>query len=54
MTLVGGVAAEAQGRVSDFIVDGNIGTPILRNWVVTIDLANQRLWIAQRKSTSPP
>jgi hypothetical protein len=50
MTLVGGVPVEAQGRVLDFIVDGNIGTPILRNWVVTIDLANQRLWIAQRKS----
>jgi len=50
MTLVGGVPVEGQGRVSDFIVDGNIGAPILRKWIVTIDLTNQRLWIAQRKS----
>ena len=46
ITLAGGIEINAEAKVDDLIIDGNIGAPILRQWVVTIDLANERLWIA--------
>jgi hypothetical protein len=53
MTLAGGVPVEADALVQDLILDGNIGVPVLKRWVVTIDLARNRLWIAEAaRSTS--
>ncbi len=46
LSLGGGIEVDAQATVDDLIIDGNIGAPVLRRWVVTIDLANERLWIA--------
>lgn len=43
--LAGGVPLPASAIVGDYIVDGNIGAPAMKNWVVTLDLAKQRLWI---------
>ena len=48
MTLAGGVPVHGEALVQDLIIDGNIGAPILRQWVVTLDLAQQRAWIAPR------
>lgn len=48
ITLAGGIKVDAEARVNDLIIDGNIGAPVLRRWAVTIDLANERLWIAPR------
>lgn len=31
----------------DMIMDGNLGMPFLRNWVVTLDLKNARAWIGR-------
>ena len=45
MTLSGGLAVTTRARVEDLILDGNIGLPLLRQWVVTVDLAHQRMWI---------
>jgi hypothetical protein len=44
-SLAGGVPVRGRAHVQDLILDGNIGTPVLDRWVVTIDLAHQRLWI---------
>lgn len=46
MTLAGGFTVTTPARVDDLILDGNIGTSLLRTWIVTLDLAHQRLWIA--------
>jgi hypothetical protein len=45
-SLAGGVELSARVYVQDLILDGNIGSPVLRHWIVTFDLAHQRLWIA--------
>ena len=36
----------------DMIMDGNLGMPFLRNWVVTIDLGRGMAWLG--KPSSPP
>jgi hypothetical protein len=46
MTLVGGPKISGKVLVEDMILDGNIGVPALRQWVVTLDLAEERAWIA--------
>lgn len=40
------ISLPTNARIRDMIIDGNIGLPILRQWVMTFDLAAQRLWIA--------
>jgi hypothetical protein len=49
MTLVGGPRISGKVLVEDMILDGNIGVPALQQWVVTLDLANERAWIAPVK-----
>jgi hypothetical protein len=44
--LAGGVPLHGSAYVKDIIFDGNIGAPIISGWIVTIDLVNQRVWIA--------
>jgi hypothetical protein len=46
MALVGGPKISGKVLVEDMILDGNIGVPALQQWVVTLDLANERAWIA--------
>lgn len=50
MTLAGGVPVKTRALVSDLIIDGNIGGPVLKTWVITLDLAHERLWIAPARS----
>jgi hypothetical protein len=43
------VQLQAKAQVQDLVVDGNIGAPILREWMITMDLAHQRLWFSPAK-----
>lgn len=45
-------AATADAFAPDMIMDGNLGMPFLRNWVVTLDLDRGRAWIG--KPPVPP
>lgn len=39
-------------RVRDMIIDGNVGIPVLKDWVMTFDLANSRLWVRPVQSAA--
>jgi hypothetical protein len=46
MTLTGGIEAKGTARVIDCIMDGNIGQGFLNRWLLTIDCAHGRAWLA--------
>ena len=47
LQMAGGPKAEGKALVAPTLIyDGNIGIPVLKGWVVTFDLARERLWIA--------
>lgn len=55
----GVVQVVADARVRDMIIDGNIGIPVMRKWVLTFDLSRSKLWIRvldhpQAQLTAPP
>jgi hypothetical protein len=41
----GARVASDDGYTPDMTMDGNLGMPFLRHWVVTLDLRRQRAWI---------
>ena len=49
LTLAGGRKVATRAGVDDLILDGNIGAPLMRRWVVSFDLARQRVWIADAR-----
>jgi hypothetical protein len=51
-TLAGGVPLHGNVEIKDIIFDGNIGSPIISSWIVTMDLVRERLWIAPGKIRS--
>jgi hypothetical protein len=52
--LAPGIRAEGLMFTPDLTIDGNIGMPFLKNWVITLDLAEGRLWIQPSRATPPP
>lgn len=50
VTLAPQIQMHGHAQVMDLVVDGNIGAPILRQWIITMDLAHERLWLAPAKS----
>ncbi|MFZ0266490.1 hypothetical protein [Caulobacter sp.] len=53
--LAGGVGLDTEiARAMPMILDGNIGAPILAQWIVTLDLAHGRAWIAPAKPQGRP
>jgi hypothetical protein len=51
MELASNVPLKGRAQVLDLVVDGNIGAPVLRQWVITMDLAHERLWLSPAVST---
>lgn len=47
-----GIPVDSPAMVADMIMDGNLGQPFMSNYVITMDLANSRLWIA--RNAEPP
>lgn len=47
-----GLRARGPAFTPDMILDGNLGMPFLRELVVTLDLAEERLWIARPEPAS--
>lgn len=52
--LAPGIRAEGLVFTPDLTIDGNIGMPFLKDWVVTLDLAEGRLWLQRSRATPPP
>jgi hypothetical protein len=52
IALAPGIVAEGLAFTPAMNIDGNLGMPFLKDWVVTLDLAAGRLWL--RRSDVPP
>jgi len=50
----GEVSHPVQLRVRDMIIDGNIGLPVMKDWIMTFDLAEGRLWVQPTPPASTP
>jgi hypothetical protein len=46
LMLSGGISVSSNARTRDLIMDGNISNQFLRNWNLTLDLVNGRVWLA--------
>jgi Aspartyl protease len=44
--LANGLKGQGRGRARDLIMDGNLGSLVLRNWIVTFDLPHGRAWFS--------
>lgn len=44
--LANGLKGEGNGHARDLIMDGNLGSSFLRNWIVTFDLPHGRAWFS--------
>lgn len=51
--LADGLVAEGLAFAPEMNIDGNLGMPFLKDWVVTLDLAEGRLWL-RRSEVAPP
>jgi len=52
-TIAPGIQASGVMFTPELTIDGNLGMPFLKDWVVTVDLAEGRMWI-QRSQATPP
>jgi len=48
------ISADSSYRERDMITDGNIGIPIMRQWILTFDLSQPKLWIAPVTAIKAP
>jgi hypothetical protein len=42
-----GVTVDSPVVVTDMIMDGNLGQPFMKEYVITFDLAKGRVWLAK-------
>jgi hypothetical protein len=45
LELANGIIVQGMTRTRDLIMDGNIGAQFLNNWVLTLDLRQERAWM---------
>lgn len=51
--LADGLVAEGVAFTPEMNIDGNLGMPFLKDWIVTLDLAAGRMWL-RRNEVAPP
>jgi hypothetical protein len=49
-----GIEARGLIFVKDININGNLGMPFLKDWVITLDLKHSRMWIQPSKVAPPP
>jgi len=49
-----GIVAEGLVIPADIILDGNLGMPFLKDYIVTLDLARGRVWLQRNPVVPPP
>ena len=49
-----GIDARGLVMLPEMNIDGNLGMPFLKDWIVTVDLAAGRLWMQPTHATPPP
>ncbi|HEU4992384.1 MAG TPA: hypothetical protein VFT52_07840 [Luteimonas sp.] len=49
-----GIVAEGLAFTPDMNIDGNLGMPFLKDWIVTLDLAAGRMWVRRNPVAPPP
>jgi len=52
--LADGIVAEGLAFVPEMNIDGNLGMPFLKDWIVTLDLAAGRMWLRRNDVAAPP
>jgi hypothetical protein len=48
--LANGITGEGPAYTGDLIMDGNLGSQVLRHWLMTFDLAHGRAWFSETPS----
>lgn len=48
-----GIRAHGIAFAPDLTIDGNLGMPFLKDWILTLDLARGRAWLQPTKATPP-
>jgi len=49
-----GIVAEGLAFTPEMNIDGNLGMPFLKDWIVTVDLAAGRMWLRRNDVAPPP
>jgi hypothetical protein len=49
-----GIVARGLAFTPDMNIDGNLGMPFLKDWIVTLDLAEGRMWLRRNPTPPPP
>ena len=49
-----GIEAKGLIFIKDLNINGNLGMPFLKDWAITLDLKQGRMWIQRSKATPPP
>jgi hypothetical protein len=52
--LADGIAAEGLAFTPEMNIDGNLGMPFLKDWIVTLDLGAGRMWLRHSDVPPPP
>jgi hypothetical protein len=48
-----GIVASGLAFTPDMNIDGNLGMPFLKDWIVTLDLAEGRMWLRRNPTPAP-
>jgi hypothetical protein len=50
VSLGGVLTLRARAQIASLVIDGDIGEPVLRDWIITLDLAAGKLWLGRPRS----